>query len=50
MENFTLYLQQLEKQQAMEVIDAIDDPMAKVDLYNRVFGDCCKDPQTIIQQ
>jgi hypothetical protein len=48
MENFTLYLQQLEKQQAMEVIDSIENPNEKADLYKRVFGDCCKELQTIV--
>lgn len=48
MENFTLYLQQLEKQQAMEIIDAIEHPNEKADLYKRVFGDCCKELQTTV--
>jgi hypothetical protein len=36
----------LEKQQAMEIIDKIEEPQQKADLYKRVFGDCCKEIQT----
>jgi len=48
MENFTMYLQQLEKQQAIQIIDEIGDSEQKAELYKRVFGDCCKELQTTV--
>ena len=41
LENFMLYLEQLEKTQAMEVIDQIEDPQLKGELYQKVLGTCC---------
>lgn len=32
--------------QMMEVINSIDDPAQKADLYKKVFGDCCDVPQS----
>lgn len=32
--------------QMMEVINMIDDPLQKADLYKKVFGDCCDVPQS----
>ncbi|MGH1387856.1 hypothetical protein [Kordia sp.] len=34
-----------EKEQALKVIDLIEDPIAKAELYKKVFGDCCDVPQ-----
>ena len=42
--NASLENQKLE--QAIKVIDSIDDPMEKAKLYKRVFGDCCDVPQS----
>ncbi len=36
-----LYLEQLKKTQAMELIDQIEDPQLKGELYQKVLGTCC---------
>lgn len=35
-----------EKVQAMKIIDLIDNPTQKAELYKKVYGDCCDVPQS----
>ncbi len=37
-------------EQAIAVIDAIEDPSEKAKLYNHIFGTCCSTPQTIEEE
>lgn len=37
-----------EREQAIRIIDLIEDPETKAELYKKVFGDCCDVPQNII--
>lgn len=39
-------LENAKLEQAMRIIDLIDDPKLKAELYKKVFGDCCAVPQT----
>lgn len=48
LENRALELENARKLQAMEIINLLDDPVQKAELYKRVFGDCCDVPQTQI--
>ena len=41
LENLAIYLQHLEKQQAITILDSIDDPELKAKLYPKVFDGCC---------
>ena len=41
-------LKNLELIQKLEAIEGISDPEKKVELYKKVFGDCCDTPQTQI--
>lgn len=33
-------------QQAIEIINSIEDPIQKATLYKKVYGDCCDVPQS----
>lgn len=39
-------LKNLEAIQKMELVEGLDDPMQRVELYKKVFGACCSTPQT----
>jgi hypothetical protein len=38
---------ELDKQtQAMAIIDLLTDPVQKAELYKKIFGNCCENPQS----
>ena len=43
----TAHLTNKKTEQAIAVIDAIEDPLEKARLYNNVFGTCCSTPQSV---
>lgn len=41
-------IKNLEMLQRLEVLEALEDPKAKADMYKSIFGNCCDTPQTQI--
>lgn len=44
------YLANRKTEQALEIIDAISDPLEKAKFYNNVFGTCCDTPQVATEE
>lgn len=44
------YLANRKTEQALEIIDAITDPLEKAKFYNNVFGTCCDTPQATAEE
>ncbi len=41
-------LKNLEELQRLELVESLDDPLKRAELYKRIFGSCCDTPQTQI--
>ena len=47
LESYQLYLDGIQRQQTMEVVNGIEDKTKRAELYKKVMGDCCE-PNVII--